>query len=99
MDTIWQDMLIRLAQHVQVILPLLIGVGVLGLGPIGRAIARRIIGADAERAELESLRQQVAELQERADYTERLLGTLRSQLPPASGGATRAPDTRPVTPL
>lgn len=99
METIWLDMLIRLAQHVQVILPVLIAVGVVGLGPIGRALARRIAGGDAKRAELESLRQQVVELQERADYSERLLGTLRSQLPAAAGGQPRAPDSRPVTPV
>lgn len=97
MGTIWQDMLIRLAQHVQVILPVLIGVGVVGLGPIGRALARRIAGSDAEQAELERLRQEVAELQERADYSERILGTLRHELP-AAGEQSRAPGGRPGTP-
>ena len=88
MDIIWQTLLFRLAEHAHVIVPLLIAVGVLGLGPIGRALARRLSEGGARRDELDDLRQQVAELQERADYSERLLGGLRSQIPPES---TRPP--------
>ena len=100
MDIIWQTMLFRIAEHFQVVLPTIVAVGVFGLGPIGRALARRIAGGDATRAELESLRQQVGELQERLDYNERLLGTLRGQIPSAPGGpAARPPDSRPVTPV
>src|SRR5690349_12675033 len=64
MDTIWQTFLFRLAEHAHVLIPVLIATGVLGLGPIGRAIARRLGGTDTERQELERLREQVAELQE-----------------------------------
>jgi len=100
MDTIWQTLLFRLAEHAQWIVPILIATGVLGLGPIGRALARRISGGDTERQELESLRQQVAELQERADYSERALGALRRGVPPESGlPAPRPPESRPVTPV
>jgi hypothetical protein len=84
MDIFWQTALFRLAEHAQVIIPLVLGLFVLGLGPIGRALARRISGGEAGQHELESLRKQVAELQERADYNDRILGTLRRQLPPES---------------
>jgi len=100
METIWQTMLFRLAEHAQVVIPLLLATGVLGLGPIGRALARRLSGGSTELQELESLRQQVAELQERTDYNERLLGALRSETPPESRlPARRPPDNRPVTPV
>jgi len=82
MEIIWQTLLFRLAEHAQMVVPLVLGLVVLGLGPIGRAIARRISGGEAGQHELDSLRQQVAELQERADYNDRMLGTLRRQLPP-----------------
>jgi len=100
MGTIWQVLLFRLAEHAQVVIPILVATGVLGLGPIGRALARRLSGSDAERQELESLRQQVAELQERTDYNERQLGALRRETPPESRlPAPRPPDNRPVTPV
>jgi hypothetical protein len=100
METIWQTLLFRLAEHAHIVVPILIATGVLGLGPIGRALARRLSGGDAERQELETLRQQVAELQERADYNERLLGALRRGAAPESGlPAPRPPESRPVTPV
>jgi hypothetical protein len=100
METIWQTLLFRLAEHAQWVVPILVATGVLGLGPIGRALARRLNGGDAERQELENLRQQVAELQERADYNERLLGALRRESPHESGPPDRRPPgNRPVTPV
>ena len=99
MDTIWQTLLFRLAEHAQVVIPLLVATGVLGLGPIGRTIARRVAGTDAERQELERLREQVAELQERTDYNERQLGTLRRESLPEPRPQARPPDNRPVTPV
>ena len=101
MEIIWQTLLFRLAEHAHVIVPLLIAVGVLGLGPIGRALARRLSGGgDGELEALESLRQQLAELQERTDYNERVLSTLRTQITPESARPPIAPPaSRPVTPV
>lgn len=59
-------------------------------GPIGRAFAERLRGknkepaldsaeVDALRDELTSVRQQVAELAERQDFTERLLAQVRER--------------------
>jgi len=99
METIWQTLLFRLAEHAHIVIPILAATGVFGLGPIGRALARRISGSDADRQEVEHLRQQVSELQERADYYERQLGTLRSGTPPDSQlPAPRPPTGHPVTP-
>jgi hypothetical protein len=99
MDTIWQTFLFRLAEHAHVLIPVLIATGVLGLGPSGRAIARRLGGMDAERQELERLREQLAELQERTDYNERQLGSLRREGLPEPRPQTRPQDNRPVTPV
>jgi hypothetical protein len=82
MDIIGSTLLFRLAEHAQVIVPALIAAGVLGLGPIGRAVARRLSGDETDRKALDSLRQQVAELQERTDYNRRLIGALRMKTPP-----------------
>ena len=60
------------------------------LGPIGRAFADRLRGrshgpaldsaeVDALRDELAAMRHQVAELAERQDFTERLLGQARER--------------------
>ncbi len=64
-----------------------VGVTVVLRGPLGRAIADRIAGrsAAAERpneqviAEADELRQRVAELEERQDFTERVLARQREQ--------------------
>jgi hypothetical protein len=64
--------------------------GVVVLGPIGRAFAERLRGRNREAAldsaeveamrdELHGLRQQVAELAERQDFTERLLAQTRER--------------------
>ena len=57
-------------------------VAMLAFSPVGKAIAERIRGKaqapDPEvLAELDQLRQEVLELQERADFTERLLAQQR----------------------
>lgn len=60
------------------------------LGPIGRAFAERLRGRSREpeldsaevealRDELQSLRQHVAELAERQDFTERMLAQVRER--------------------
>ena len=100
MEVIWQTLLFRLAEHAQVFIPALFATAVLGLGPIGRAFARRLSSGTDEREELASLRQQLVELQERVDYTERLLAEARKQVPPPSGPpATRPPDGHARTPV
>jgi hypothetical protein len=64
--------------------------GVVAIGPIGRAFAERLRGKNREpaldsaevealRDELTTVRQQVAELAERQDFTERLLGQARER--------------------
>jgi hypothetical protein len=58
-------------------------------GPIGQALARRIVGTEPEQghdAEVAELRARVAELEERVDFTERVL--LQQQEPGriAAGG-------------
>ncbi len=56
-------------------------------GPIGKALADRLAGRAGSgvapgtmTAELDDLRQRVAELEERLDFTERLLARERAQL-------------------
>ena len=72
---------------------LVLGIGgtVVLKGPLGRAIAKRIEGGAAPSAELESVlheldetRMRMAELEERMDFTERLLARDREaeRLPP-----------------
>ena len=66
----------------------------ISFSPIGRAIAERIRGkaafADPDPqvlAELDDLRGQLAELQERMDFSERLLGQARPERAIDAGGA------------
>ena len=100
MEIIWQTLLFRLAEHAQVVIPALFATAVLGLGPIGRAVARRLAGSAAESDELASLREQLVELQERVDYTERLLGEARKQVPPPSNPPViRSGNERARTPV
>ena len=100
MEVIWQTFLFRLAEHAQWIVPALFATAVLGLGPIGRAFARRLSSGAAERDELASLREQLAELLERLDYTERILSQTPRLVPPSSGpSATRPTDERARTPV
>jgi hypothetical protein len=64
----------------------------ISFSPVGRAIADRIRGRHAVAepdpqvlAELDDLRMQVGELQERVDFAERLLGQGREGKPLAAG--------------
>jgi hypothetical protein len=84
----------------------------LSVSPIGRAIADRIraraAGVDDDRAdrleevqvgmaeELDSVRQELAEVQERLDFTERLLARQRQlgELPRPEGGADAGPNVQ-----
>jgi hypothetical protein len=75
--------------------------GVVGLSfsPIGRALARRLSGdkgeqadgaalaeVDALREELQTLRGEVGDMQERLDFAERLLAQVRTQGKLPAGG-------------
>lgn len=70
-----------LIENLATIAALTLLLGSVAVGPIGRAIARRIEGRhgapdrDLERCqlELEQTRQRLLELEERVDFTERLL--------------------------
>ncbi len=74
---------VRLIENLATITSITLLLGFVALGPIGRAIARKIEGrtgealADAERAELGARLSQsearLLELEERLDFTERLL--------------------------
>ena len=68
-------------------------------GPLGRAIARRIEGAatpevDVEPVlrELDDVRARMLELEERMDFTERLLARERESVALPPGGERRRPD-------
>ena len=65
----------------------------LSISPVGKAIAERIrnkgavAAADPELlAEVDALRQEVSELQERVDFTERLLARQQERAQVAKGG-------------
>ena len=69
---------------------LMLGIGgtIVLRGPLGRALARRIEGHAAEPLdmepvlhELDEMRARMAELEERQDFTERLLAREREQVP------------------
>lgn len=72
-----------LIENVAIILAGTVVLGVLALGPIGRALARRIEGRSAETADLGDIRSRLEaleqresrlrELEERLDFAERLL--------------------------
>jgi hypothetical protein len=65
-------------------------------GPVGQALARRIAGevpsgaaelpAETVLGELDDLRARMLELEERVDFSERLLAQARAGQPPPAGG-------------
>ena len=80
---------------------LVLGIGgtVVLRGPLGRAIARRIEGAAAPEVdvepvlqELDEVRARMLELEERMDFTERLLAREREPVALPPGGERRRPD-------
>ncbi|MEO8636394.1 MAG: hypothetical protein ABI587_14060 [Gemmatimonadales bacterium] len=79
-----EDFQLRLLiENIATIVAILMILGFVALGPVGRAIARRIEGKPAEAdvvdelrerlAELERTQSQTAELAERLDFAERML--------------------------
>lgn len=71
-----------LASNGHVVFLTTLGILVFGLGPIGRAIAKRIRGSESpplEDPSLPALKASVSELQERLDFSERVLAELRDR--------------------
>ena len=87
-----------IATHGATVLVSALGITVLGLGPIGRAVAARIRGRNAADDSLEALRTGVTELQDRLDFSERVLTELRQKLIAGGKPPEAAPPHRMVTP-
>ena len=49
-------------------------------GPVGRALASRLRRSSVESSRIEALEAELLEINERADFNERLLGEIRNQL-------------------
>ena len=85
---------------IPIVLFVMMGAVGLSFSPVGRALARRLGGGDkgesaesaalaevdALREELQALRGEVGEMQERLDFTERLLAQAREQGKLGPGG-------------
>ena len=92
-----QRLLVGLADNASMILISLFSVSVFGLGPIGRGLGRRLSGSAEQ--ETSRLQAQVDQLNERLDFSERLLHQLRPEhdaLPEDTTGITTPPATTPV---
>ncbi len=80
-----------------------LGIAVFGLGPIGRALAARIRGVapslPADDPSLAALKAGMTDLQERLDFSERVLTELRQRLIGGGGPVPPAPPGRAVTPV
>jgi hypothetical protein len=87
-----------LASHGAAVLVSTLGITVFGLGPIGRAVAARIRGRNDADDSLEALRTGFAELQDRLDFSERVLTELRQKLIAGGKPPEAAPPRRMVTP-
>ena len=79
----WHQFIFTLSSQGPIVLLGTLSVTILGLGPIGRAIAARIrsgpLGALPDET-LEALRSGMADLQERLDFSERMLTDVRQKL-------------------
>ena len=87
-----------IATHGAAVLVSTLGITVFGLGPIGRAVAARIRGRKVADDSLEALTSGITELQERLDFSERVLTELRQQLISGGKPPEAAPPRRVVTP-
>jgi hypothetical protein len=90
-----QQLLADLASNASIILISFFSVGVLGLGPIGRGLGRRLRGSTAAEDEAQRLRAEVELIQERLDFSERVLHQLRA---PMEDPEHTEPTTGAVTP-
>jgi hypothetical protein len=79
----WHQFIFELATNGAAVFLGTLGITVLGLGPIGRAIAARIRGGPAgalPENTLDELRSGMTEMQERLDFSERMLTDVRQKL-------------------
>ena len=79
----WHQFIFQLASHGASVFLCTLGITVVGLGPIGRAIAARIRGGPAGALPdetLEALKSGMAEMQERLDFSERMITDVRQHL-------------------
>jgi len=90
-----QQLLSNLAGNASTILISFFTVGVLGLGPIGRGFGRRLSGSNATEEETSRLRAELDLVQERLDFSERVLHQLRPGMPESADTGT----TESVTPV
>ena len=90
-----QRLLADLTGNASVILISFFTVGVLGLGPIGRGLGRRLSGSNAAEEETRRLRTELDLVQERLDFSERMLHQLRPGMPEPEDTST----TESVTPV
>ena len=91
-----RQFIFTLASHGDVVFLGTLGIAVFGLGPIGRALAARLRGVQA--GSDEALKSGLAEVQERLDFSERILGELRARLL-GSGAADQPTPRRATTPV
>ena len=82
-----RQFLFDMANHGAAVFLGTLGITVLGLGPIGRALASRIRGGAADDATLGALQQELSELNRRQDYAEGILVELRRRALPSSSQA------------
>jgi len=97
----FSQFIFMLASHGDVVFLGTLAITVLGLGPIGRALAARIRGGSALALaddSLGALRNGMTELQERLDFSERILGELRQRLLEPGPAPERKEPRRIVTP-
>ncbi|HEY6926182.1 MAG TPA: hypothetical protein VI653_22050 [Steroidobacteraceae bacterium] len=87
-----------IASHGAAVLVSSLGITVFGLGPLGRAVAARIRGRHAADDSLEALGTGITELQDRLDFSERVLTELRQQLIAGGKPSEAAPPRRMATP-
>ena len=79
----WHQFIFDLATHGATVFLATLTVTIFGLGPIGRAIAARIRGGPAGAlpdGTLEALKSGMAEMQERLDFSERMITDVRQHL-------------------
>jgi len=87
-----------IASHGAAVLVSTLGIGVFGLGPIGRALAARIRGASLAEDSLGALKSSMSEVQERLDFSERVLTELRQRLLSPGAPAQAEKPNRVLTP-